>query len=75
MTESINKISDNMIKEVCNMNKNTTKERSIKDLRNKASEAFSDEFSKLGVSVSKETQNALVNLAIRAHFLEEKKKV
>ena len=70
MTESINKIPENMIKEVCNMNSNKTIKRSAGDLkeilRNKASEALAGEFNKMGASIPKEKQEALVNLIMRA---------
>ncbi|MEK7377126.1 MAG: hypothetical protein AABZ57_08225 [Candidatus Margulisiibacteriota bacterium] len=70
MTENINKIPDNMIKEVNNMNKNKTIERSMKDLRDVASKDLSDQFNKIGASVPKEAQNKLVDLVMRAYFMK-----
>ena len=72
MTESINKIPD-MIKEVNNMKKNNTIERSVKDLRDVASKDLADQFNKMGASIPKEAQNKLVNLVMRAYCMETKR--
>ena len=70
MADNINKIPDNMIKDVCNMNSNKTIKRSPEELkellRSKTSEALADEFNKLKASVPKDKQEALINLIMRA---------
>ena len=73
MTESINKIPENMIKEVSNMKKNNTMERSMKDLRAVASQDLADQFNKIGATIPKDAQNKLVDLVMRAYCLETKR--